>query len=187
MTSFSILVNGRPYGNVLPSRGIRRGDSLSPYLFLLCTEGFTLLLDRAEIGGTLHGVSFCRNAPKIINLLFADDSSIFSKASPAEIHAIVEILQVYARASRQCINLEKSSVKQEALGILGVKEVSRFESYLGLPTLVGREKYHTFSFIKDRVWKKLQGWKGMMLSRAGKEVLIKAVAQAIPTYTMSVF
>ena len=48
--------------------------------------------------------------------------------------------------------------------------MSQFESYLGLPTLIGREKYHTFSFIKDRVWKKLQGWKGMMLSRAGKEV-----------------
>ncbi|KAK9988414.1 hypothetical protein SO802_028653 [Lithocarpus litseifolius] len=77
--------------------------------------------------------------------------------------------------------------KQEALEILVVKEVSRFESYLGLPTLVGRAKYHTFSFIKDRVWKKLQGWKGMLLSRAGKEVLIKVVAQSIPTYTMSVF
>ena len=56
--------------------------------------------------------------------------------------------------------------------------MSLFESYLGLPTLIGRSKYHTFSFIKDRVWKKLQGWKGMMLSKAGKEVLIKAVAQS---------
>ena len=135
----------------------------------------------------MHGVSICRSAPKITNLLFANDSLIFGRATPAEINTIVEILQVYARASRQCINLEKSSVKQEALGILGVKEVSRFESYLGLPTLIGRAKYHTFSFIKDRVWKKLQGWKGMMLSRAGKEVLIKAIAQSILMYTMSVF
>ena len=145
----------------------------------------------------MHGVSICRNAPKITNLLFADDSLIFSRASSAEIHAIVEILQVYATASGQCINLEESSLyfsnnttdrqKQEILVTIGVKEVSRFESYLGLPTLIGRAKYHTFSFIKNRVWKKLQGWKGMLLSRAGKEVLIKAVAQAIPTYTMSVF
>ena len=196
-TSFFVLVNGRPFGNVLPSKGIRQGDPLSPYLFLLCTKGFTSLLDRAEIGRTLHGVSISRNAPKITNLLFADDSLIFSRASSAEINSIVEILQVYAKASGQCINLEKSSMyfsnntivsqKQETLGILGVKEVSQFESYLGLPTLVGRSKYHTFSFIKDRVWKKLREWKGMMLSRAGKEVLIKAVAQAIPTYTMSVF
>ncbi|KAL0006567.1 hypothetical protein SO802_008069 [Lithocarpus litseifolius] len=196
-TSFSILVNGKPYGNVVPSRGIRQGDPLSPYLFLLCIEGFTSLLAKAEIDGTLYGVSICRDAPKITNLLFADDSLIFCRNSPAEIQTIREILQVYANASGQCINLEKSSVffssnttgrqKQEALEILGVKEVSRFDSYLGLPTLIGRAKYHTFSFIKDRVWKKLQGWKGMLLSRARKEILIKAVAQSIPTYTMSVF
>ena len=54
--------------------------------------------------------------------------------------------------------------------------MERFEAYLGLPTLVGRAKYQTFSLLKDRVWKKLQGWKGMMLSRARKEMLIKAVA-----------
>ena len=65
---------------------------------------------------------------------------------------------------------------------VGVKEVDRFESYLGLPTLIGRSKYQTFSFLKDRVWKKLQGWKGKLLSKMGKEVLIKAAAQSIPTY-----
>ena len=68
-----------------------------------------------------------------------------------------------------------------------MQEVNWFESYLGLPTLVGRTKYHTFSYLKDRIWKKLQGWKGKMLSKAGKEILIKAVAQSIPTYTMSIF
>ena len=109
----------------------------------------------------------------------------------------MEILQTYAKASGQSINLEKSSVyfstnttraqRQQMLHILGVKEVMKFESYLGLPTLIGRAKYHTFSYLKDRIWKKLQGWKGMLLSRAGKEILIKVVAQSIPTYTMSVF
>ena len=52
---------------------------------------------------------------------------------------------------------------------------------------MGWKKYHTFSFLKDRVWKKLQGWRGQTLSRVGKEILIKAVAQSIPTYTMGVF
>lgn len=70
---------------------------------------------------------------------------------------------------------------------LAIKEVERFETYLGLLTLVGRAKYQTFAYLKDKVWKKLQGWKGKLLSRAGKEVLIKAVAQSIPTYTMGVF
>ena len=96
------------------------------------------------------------------------------------------MLKLYAEASRQCLNMEKSSVyfssntssqKRESIkAMLGVSEVDRFESYLGLPTLVGRRKYHTFSFLKDRMWKKLQGWKGKILSRAGKEILIKVVA-----------
>ena len=64
-TSFSILLNGKPYGNVLPSRGIRQGDLLSPYLFLLCAEGFTSLLAKAEFDGKLHGASICRGAPKV--------------------------------------------------------------------------------------------------------------------------
>ena len=65
--------------------------------------------------------------------------------------------------------------------------MEKFDPYLGLPTLIGRRKYDTFSFIKEWVWKKMQGWKGKLLSRARKEVLIKAVAKSIPTYTMRVF
>ena len=110
---------------------------------------------------------------------------------------INEVLQTYANASGQCINMEKSLAyfssntqeeqKAKIVSMLRVKVVERFELYLGLPTLVGQAKYQTFSYLKDRVWKKLQGWKGMMLSRARKEVLIKVVVQPIPTYTMGVF
>ena len=74
---------------------------------------------------------------------------------------ITEILQVYAGASGQCINLEKSLVyfsrntpveqKNWIKNSLGVKEVDRFETYLGLPTLVGHAKYHSFAYLKDRV------------------------------------
>ena len=196
-TSFSILLNGKPYGNVTPSRRICQGDPLSPYLFLLCAEGFTSLLEKAESDGKIHGASICRGAPKVSNLLFADDSLLFCRATQNEVEVISEMLQTYANASGQCINLEKSSVffssntsanqKQGILRTLGMQEVKRFESYLGLPTLVGRTKYHTFSYLKVRIWKKLQGWKGKMLSKASKEILFKAVAQSIPTYTMSVF
>ena len=110
-------------------------------------------------------MSICRSAPCISNLLFADDSLVFCQANQREVQVLMEILDLYASASWQCINLEKSSIyfssntearhREEIKNILRVKEVARFESYLGLPTLIGRSKYQTFSFLKDRVWKKL--------------------------------
>ena len=70
---------------------------------------------------------------------------------------------------------------------LGLKEIVHFEQYLGLPSLVGRRKKKGFNFIKEKVWRKLQGWEGKLLSQAGREILIKAIIQVIPTYAMGCF
>ena len=75
--SFFVLVNGKPHGMIHPARGICQGDPLSPYLFLLCAEGFTALLAKAELDGKITGVSICRGAPRVTNLLFVDDSLLF--------------------------------------------------------------------------------------------------------------
>ena len=83
--TFSILINGKSYGHITPSRGLCQGDPLSPCLFLLCTEGFTSLLQRAEIERKIQGVSICQRAPRITNLLFANDSMIFCQANRCEV------------------------------------------------------------------------------------------------------
>lgn len=71
---------------------------------------------------------------------------------------------------------------------LGVPEIIQYEKYLELPSLVGRNKKKTsFNYIEESVWKKIQGWKEKLLSQVGREIIIKAVVQAIPTYTMSCF
>ena len=72
--------------------------------------------------------------------------------------------------------------RQIIKGILGVREIRHYEKYLGLPSLTGKGKRASFNYIQERVWRKLQGWEGKLLSEAGREVLIKAVIQAIPTY-----
>ena len=82
--SYSILINGEPTSVIHPSRGIRQGDLLSPYLFLLCTEGLHSLLHQAKVVGHIHGVSICKNGPRITHLFFADDSLIFCRASMQE-------------------------------------------------------------------------------------------------------
>jgi len=61
------------------------------------------------------------------------------------------------------------------------------EKYLGLPIYMGKSKKQTFAYLKERVWKRIQGWKEKLLSKAGKDVLIKAVAQAILTCAISCF
>ena len=85
---------------MLSSRGIRQGDPFFPYLFLLCAEGFKSLLAKAENDAKIHGASICREAPKVSNLLFADDSLLFYRATQNEVEAVSEILQTYANASR---------------------------------------------------------------------------------------
>jgi hypothetical protein len=60
-------------------------------------------------------------------------------------------------------------------------------TYLGLPSMVGRSKKSIFSFVKDRIWKRINSWRGRALSKAGKEVMIKSVLQSIPSYVMSVY
>ena len=81
----------------------------------------------------------------------------------------------------------KDDVKEEIKNVLGVNEIRSYERYLSLPSLVGRGKKASFNYIKERVWRKLQGWEGKLLSQAGIEVLIKAIAQIIPTYAMGCF
>ena len=73
------------------------------------------------------------------------------------------------------------------LNVLGPMQDTQHKKYLGLPSIIGKSRVEIFAEVKERVEKKLSGWKEKMLSVGGREVLIKAVAQAIPTYTMSCF
>ena len=108
--SYSILINGEPHGNIHPSRGLRQGDPLSPYLFLLCAEGLHSLIKKAESNGDMQGVSLCRGGPKITHLFFADDSLLFTKATTTACEKIQLILGQYEKASGQQVNHDKTTI-----------------------------------------------------------------------------
>ena len=97
--SYAIKINGCPRGRIIPSRGIRQGDPLSPYLFLLCAEGLSALIKASVCNGSMEGIAICRGGPKLSHLFFADDSLIFCKASLAECDLMQKVLGVYERAS----------------------------------------------------------------------------------------
>ena len=80
-----------------------------------------------------------------------------------------------------------ASPKSEILGCLNMPSEGTNEKYLGLPVYIGRAKKRKFQYLKSKIWAKIQGWKEKVLSKAGKEILIKVVAQAIPTFAMSCF
>ena len=71
--------------------------------------------------------------------------------------------------------------------MLGVPEIKQYKKYFVLPSFVGRNKKASLMYIKERIWSKLQGWKEKLLSQANREVLLKAMIQAIPAYTISCF
>ena len=97
--SYSILVNGEPKGLFRPSRDLRQGDPLSPYLFLFCAEGLNVILNEAVSKGEIHGFSICGNGPKLTHLFFADNSLLFCRASLNECEKIQELLGSYEEAS----------------------------------------------------------------------------------------
>ena len=195
--SYFVLINGEPKGRIIPTRGLRQGDPISSYPFLLCVEGLSAHAIEGSKMGRINWVSVCRGAPRISHLFFADDSTILCRATLEEAKQVSQVLKDYERESEQKLKKEKTSlffskntrseVMEGVKDLFGAQIIKQHEKYLGLPPLVGKGKKKAFSRIKDQVGRRIARWKGKLLSRARKEILIKVMAQATPTYIMSSF
>ncbi|XP_050256924.1 uncharacterized protein LOC126702296 [Quercus robur] len=167
LVTYAVRINGHPWGQIVPTRGLRQGDPLSPYIFLICAEGLSTLLHQAIQNKALRGVAASTKGLKISHLFFADDSFILGRATTRETVEIQKVLQVYELSSGQQLNKNKTSLffnhntnngtKETIKAMFGAQVIRSHESNLGLPSLIG------------------------------KEVLIKVIAQVVPSYTMSCF
>ena len=195
--SFSVLINGSPYGNFDATRGLRQGDPLSPQLFILCADVLSSMITQATTEKKINGIHISNGGPPVSHLLFADDSLFFLKADYKNSSNLLAIFKEYEAASGQMINLDKSAItfgnrvyqhtRNNIMNTLNIPNIGGRGKYLGLPEQFGRKKKEMLQYIQERVQQKIEGWQTRFLSEAGKETLIKVVAYAMPVYSMNCF
>ena len=194
---YSVKFNGKLLVVFTPSRGLRQGDPLSPFLFLFVADALSALLSKSVNDGSLRGVTICHGAPVISHLLFADDTLLFFEASGQQADIVKGLLNTYSSATGQLINPEKCSilfsrncnvsVVEEINNILEVQQQVSEPKYLGLLVPEGRVHKGQFETLQDRLRKRLIDWSEQYVSVGNKEILIKAVAQTILAYVMRMF
>ncbi|CAM8915895.1 unnamed protein product [Rhodiola kirilowii] len=196
-TTYCIRVNDVITPVFIPQRGLRQGDPLSPYLYILCTEWLSYKLRQSHLSGSFPGLKIANRAPPVTHLLFADDCLLLFKLGKDTVTVIKDSLASYEKLSGQCVNYDKSELvlspnassdlRQIFVNQLSVRCVSSHEKYLGLPLLLKRRLSINFAGIVDKYWSTMNGWKSGHLSIGGREVLIKSVLQSLPIYLMSCF
>ena len=195
--SFEVLVNGGKTDHFKPSRGLRQGDPLSSYLFILGQEVLSRILDYELAQNNISGIKASIRGPSISHVMYADDIIMFSKASKKEATNFIKCVDKYCRWSGQKINNNKSGVffskntpgqnRRMIKGLLQMKGLKIDAIYPGSPLFRSRAPSKDFKFLQEKLESKLMGWRSRCLSWAGRSTLIKFVAQALPNYTMSAF
>ena len=196
--SFSILVNGSPTGFFQNSRGLRQGDPLSPYLFVIGMEALSRLLKRAVDGNYLSGSKIAGRdgvVSVISHLLYADDTLLFCGASKDQLKFLSWILMWFEALSGLKINLNKSEIfpvgsveNVSDLAVeLGCGIGSLPSSYLGLPLGASHKALGVWDTVEDKFRKRLASWKSQYISKAGRLTLIQSTLSSLPIYCLSLF
>lgn len=195
-SSFSILVNGVPSPWFSSSRGVRQGDPISPYLFILVAQNFSSIMNRALSMNMIPGFD-CNLRSNFNHLLFADDLILITRATRSVARNIIVCLAVYSRLTGQCANLSKSQVflpswfnSRVASSICSILDLplSTFPLlYLGILISPKKLSVQSFSPMIDKIKSLCARWKTLKLSSAAKSILINSSILSIPTYYLSAY
>ncbi|RVW54346.1 putative ribonuclease H protein [Vitis vinifera] len=187
-----------PAGFFPSSRGLRQGDPLSPYLFVMGMEVLDVLIRRAVEGGYISGCNIrggSRTSLNISHLFFADDTIVFCEASKEQVSHLSWILFWFEAASGLRINLAKSEIIPigdvedilELAAELGGRVGSLPSHYLGLPLGVPNRATSMWDGVEERIRRRLALWKRQYISKGGRITLIKSTLASLPIYQLSIF
>ncbi|KAL4328990.1 hypothetical protein AHAS_Ahas13G0255300 [Arachis hypogaea] len=195
-SSLSLMWNGNRLDGFQPKRGLRQGDPMSPYLFVICMERLSCLIARQVEVGRWKPVTVSSGGPVISHLLFADDLILFCKAKKSQVLHVLDILATFCRASGMKVNFDKSRAicsmnvsrqrKDLFTGISSIRFANSLGKYLGVPLKHGRVIKADFNDVVDKLPNRLASWKGRFLNKAGRICLAKSVLSSIPIYRMPV-
>ncbi|RYR39566.1 hypothetical protein Ahy_A09g045127 isoform B [Arachis hypogaea] len=191
---YNLLWNGSMTEEFSPKRGIRQGDPISPYLFVICMDALSQLIEKTVELNNWKPFTIGRRGPKISHLLFADDLLIFAEATPTQLQNVIDTMNTFCNASGLKINQAKTSIvftrnvsnqiKQEMYSISGFKESKELGRYLGAMINNNRKGKDNYKDVMDRVQNKLKGWKSNCLSLAGRITLAQAAISPMLNYEM---
>ena len=188
---------GASLKRLISKRGLRQGDPLSPYIFIVCMEFVSSLINKKCEDGNWVKVKASHGGLGFSHSFFADDLLFYAKVDRGNYEAIVDVLEEFCVLTGQKISKAKSKVffspnipeetKEDLVLLLGINETSNLGKYLSFPILHKGRRRNDFQFMVERVQVKLAGWKTKCLSLASRLVLIKAAVTVIPEYTMQCY
>ncbi|KAJ6817592.1 uncharacterized protein M6B38_410995 [Iris pallida] len=187
--TFSVLIQGTPYGFFSSSRGLRQGDPLSPYLFTLVMEYFTCLMDLAVHSRRIVPL-FRLVHPVVSHLIYADDLLVLLRPSMGGMRALSDIMEEFGRLSGLKLNREKSRVyfssscpqKEERALVLGVEKGELPVKYLGVPLTVNYAREQDCQSLVEFTKKRVEGWQAAGLSFGGRIELLRSVIAGIAMF-----
>lgn len=167
-SNIAVMLNGNPFKEFKPSRGIRQEDPLSPYLFILYMEVLSRLLYHLETIKKVQGIKLTPKSPLISHLFFADDLLLFTKADLGSCQNMLDAINMFSIASGQVINFSKSGlffskkVHNKHQGIISrllkIKKINIKDTHLGVPLFIDKSKLKTFDIIIEKMEQRSKTW-----------------------------
>ncbi|GLT73885.1 hypothetical protein SLA2020_457150 [Shorea laevis] len=194
-TMFSIVFNGNLCGYFSGKKGVRQGDPLSPYIFVVCMEVLSRMLNQAAVEGKFAYHPKCEKV-RLTHLCFADDLIIFTNGSITSLDAIDEVLKQFYTISGLRVNYAKSELFCCGLHDVHIKHLTEkfgFKigslpvRYLGVPLITGKLSQKDVRPLIAKITDRMTSWATKHLSFAGRLQLITSVVQSTTNFWCSIF